>query len=234
MTYSTFSLTRSLPSLLVTKDFLLSLERYLMKWGSDTMKLTDEELNKAIDIDIEDKMGVESFTSINQMNAHNFTDSTSIITIKFNSPYRADGTRLRISLDFSKNRIFSTLVITATMPNSRVVIQGILSGILEEIERQRTWHWIVNPPAAITSFLVIGLVITTYLLFSHESSHLSLLFVHIVLYLYIFLLPYLRPYIYFDSRVSKRKDELWDWFIKGIASFLLFGTLLTFIRDYLI
>ena len=47
---------------------------------------------------------------------------------------------------------------------------------------------------------------------------------------YLFGIGTLRPYTTFESRASDRSDKIWSWFLGGTGTFLLFGTLLTFLR----
>lgn len=233
MTNPSFSHEQSLPSLRVTKDLLESLEKYLVQRVVDVAMLTEEEVKLALSIRIEDNLGTEEMISIDQMTPSRFADSTSRVEIKFASPYRPDGLRLRVRLNFAKGRLFSTLAISATMPNAKEVALGLRDGLLRVLEPQRTWHWIVHPSAQWWGCVMGVSLWLGYSLFStdrKEPYYPILLGAFAFAWFYLLGIGTLRPYTTFESRASDRSDKIWSWFLGGTGTFLLFGTLLTFLR----
>jgi len=233
MTHPSFSHEQSLPSLKVTKDFLHSLEQYFVKRVVDASIVSQEEASKLLSIKIEDSLGSETIASISQVTASRFADSTSRIEVELATPYKPDGTRLRVRLNFSRGRLFSTLAISATMPNARELALGLKDGLLRMLEPQKTWHWIAHPTAQVWGALFAGGVWIGYFLFqaSGKEAHFPYLLGSFALvWIYLFGMGSLRSYTVFDSRASERADKIWGWFIGGVATFLLFGTLLTLFR----
>ena len=233
MTNPSFSHEQPLPSLRVTKELLKSLEKYLVKRVVDAAILTEEEAKLALSIRIEDSLGTEKIISIDQMTPSRFADSTSRVEIEIDSPYRRDGIRLRVRLNFAKGRLFSTLAISATMPNAREVALGLRDGLLRVLEPQRTWHWIVHPSAQWWGCVMGVSLWVGYYLFStdgKEPYYPILLAIFAFVWFYLFGFGTLRPYTTFESRASDRSDKIWSWFLGGAGTFLLFGTALTFLR----
>lgn len=233
MTHPSFSHEQALPSLKVTKDFLHSLEQYLVKWVVDASIVSQEEASKLLSIKIEDSLGSETVTSISQVTASRFADSTSRIEVELATPYKPDGTRLRVRLNFSRGRLFSTLAISATMPNARELALGLKDGLLRMLEPQKTGHWIAHPISQVWGALFAGGVWIGYFLYQasgKEAYFPYLLGSFSLVLIYLFGMGSLRSYTVFDSRASERADKIWGWFIGGVATFLLFGTLLTLFR----
>jgi len=217
----------------VTKAFLESIKQYLTKRFVDAGLLSAEEMPKALAIKIEDSLGTERISTIKDMAASRFADSTSNVEIEFDLPYRNDGTRLRLRVRFSKGRLFSTVAINASIANAREFVLGLRDGLMRMLETQKTWHWVAHPkPEAWGAAFAVGGWVA-YKLFTstgEEPYHIYLIASFALIWFYLFGLGSLRPYVVFESRASERSDKIWGWFIGGVATFLLFGTLLTFIR----
>jgi hypothetical protein len=233
MTLPSFSHEQALPSLKVTKAVLESLEQYLTKRFVDAALLSVDEMTKALSIRIEDSLGTEEINTIKDMATSRFADSTSNVEIGFNLPYRNDGTHLRVRLRFSKERLFSTIAINASIANAREFVLGLRDGLMRMLEPQKTWHWVAHPKSeAWAAASVVGGWVA-YQLFTStgkETYFPYLVGSSALLWFYLFGIGSLRPYVVFESRASERSDKIWSWLLGGIATFLLFGTLLTFVR----
>jgi hypothetical protein len=48
------------------------------------------------------------------------------------------------------------------------------------------------------------------------------------------LAPKFRPFTVFESDRANRNTRAWDWTFKGFLGFLIFGTALALLRDYVI
>lgn len=233
MTHPSFTYEHPLPSLRVTKDFLASLEQYLLKRVVDSALVSTEEAQASLVIKVNDSFGSEKLNSISQFDASRFSDSTTQIEIELGSPYRRDGMRLKIRLNFARGRLFSTVAISATTPNARDFVLGLKDGIMRVVDPQRTWHWVCHPNAqGWGAFIGIGAIlgVSLFRLDAKDILYPFSLGAFAFVFLYLSQLSSLRPYTVFDSRASERSDKIWSWLIGGLGTFLLFGTLLTFIR----
>lgn len=228
MAFPSFSHEQPLPSLRVTKEFLVSLERYLVKWVVDASLASEDEAPKLLSIEIEDGYGSETVTSISQVTGSRFADSTSRIQFILATAYNGNGTNLRVRLSFSSKKIFSTLTIKATTPNAKELSLGLKDALLRILEPQRTWHWILHPSLNIwAALLTLSFCISFLSIQANiKEPYSSLLFgFQIFIFVYLFVLRAFRKYTIFDSRASERADKIWVWFISGVATLVLFGTL---------
>ncbi|MDP1675195.1 MAG: hypothetical protein Q8L65_19055 [Burkholderiales bacterium] len=233
MSYPAFNFENRLPSIRVTKDFLGALERYLLKKVVEVGMVDEDKALSCIEIKIEDSLGSERLSSISQFESSRFSDSTSRIEIEFERPYIGDGKRLKIRLNFTKNRLFTSLAISASAPNARELVLGLRDGILRTIEPQNTWHWIFHPNAAISGLIFGGGVILGVQMFRIGPTDPSQLFVtggFIFVWIYLFLLGTWFPYTGFDSKSAERAGKIFNWLLTGVATFLVFGTLFTMLR----
>ena len=232
-----FSYVHPLPSLRVTKGFLLALEQFLLKRAFDASLLSQDQAQEAIRIRIKDGLGTENLRSMSQLEAARFAESTEEIEISLDSPYRNDGTKLAVRLHLSKGRLFSSMSIDATGPNARETVLGLKEGLLRMVEPQRTWHWLCHPTAPVWGALFAFDCLLGYLLFMFKGADPSAdPRFHFVFSAFIAILVYMsyvgsiRPYTVFDSRGAERADKIWSWLIGGISTFIVFGTLLTLVR----
>lgn len=233
MNHPSFAYEHSLPSLRLTKDFLESLERYIIKRAGDLTVMNPEEIKACLRIKIDDRFGSENLNSIARLDSSRFEDSTSRVELELDTPYRSDGIKLRVRLNFSKGRLFSTVSIAATMPNARDVSLSLKDGILRMLDPQRTWHWVCHPIASVWGIIFGVGAMSMYSLYQSESNGFvkpMALGLSILLWFYLFYIGTLRTYTVFDSRASERADKIWSWLIGGIGTFLIFGTLLTLLR----
>lgn len=233
MSYPTFTHEHPLPSLRVSKEMLTSLEQIIIKKVLDTEILTEEQARSALKIEIDDSLGSERINSISQMESARFSDSTTRVDMGLESRYRDDGKKIQIRFRFGKGRMFSTVAISATMPNARDVVLGIRDSLVRMLEPYRTWHWIVHPKPHVWGFVFGAGVFLVYAATQTPSGgKVGMLLATAILFvwLYLFQAGSFRPFTVFDSRAADRSDKIWGWFITGLATFVIFGTALTLLR----
>ncbi|NML19069.1 hypothetical protein [Azohydromonas caseinilytica] len=212
----------------------MELEEYLEKYFLDASFLDAEKRNGIFSVKIEDNLGVEKLSSIKQMNTSLFADSTSSVDVEFELPYRDDGIKARVRLNFSRKKMYAKLYISAVMPNSREFVLGLRNGLLRLLESQKIWHWIAHPVPQVGGALFVAACILGYIAINFadkkENFYSLWIFLIALIWFYLFFMGDLRPYNVFKSRASDRSDKIWGWLIGGAATFLLFGTLLTLFR----
>lgn len=233
MNHPSFSHEQPLPSTKVTRESLLLLEAYLVKRIVDASLLSEDEARSALTVKIQDSLGTEKLNSVQQMLTSRFADSTSSVEVELELPYRKEATRLKVRLSFTRGRLFTTLAIAATMPGARDSALGLRDGILRLLQSQKTWHWFFHPKDQVWGalFAVGGWI--GYYLFKADGSeaHFPYLLGGLAtILLYLYAAGSLRPYTVFDSRASDRADKIWSWFLTGTATFLIFGSFLTYFR----
>ena len=240
MAFPSFSHEQPLPSLRVTKEFLASIERYLLKWVVDASLASEDEAPKLLSIEIEDGYGSETVTSISQVTGSRFADSTSRVQFILATAYNGNGTNLRVRLSFSSEKNLSTLTIKATTPNAKELSLGLKDALLRILEPQKTWHRIVHPSSKICHFLLALSLCISVLLFQAniKEPYWFLLFgFQILLSVYLFVMGSLRKYTIFDSKASERADKIWGniwaWCIGGVATVVVFNFLFPWLLNRL-
>ena len=225
MDHPSFSQRQTLPSLKITKECLVSLESYLVGWVVDNRISVEEEAAKSLSLEIEDKHGVETFSSMSQVPFSRFHDSTSRIQILMKKPYTGDGAELRVKLDFSGRPRFSELRIDATMPNAKDRALALKGGLLRLLEQQKTQNWMAHPNSVFSTILYLTVLLISFFHVQGTGNPMISLFLLVIsalVLVYLFAVPKLRKYTVFDSPAADKADDRWKWLIRAIASFLLF------------
>lgn len=115
---------------------------------------------------------------------------------------------------------------------------GLREGIARVLEPHKTWHWLCYPTAAVWGTLFAAFTIAALTLWKLPET--NALFTYALAAIVAFCLYYLqfsanlRPYVSFESRASERSNKVWSWFLGGLMTFLLFGTLFTMARRGLV
>ena len=231
---ATFSYDHPLPSLHLTKELLETLERYLTQQVALACSLESEVARTCFSVSIDDNLGTEKFASVKEFHPSRFSDSTKRVTVEIDAPWRPNSPRVRVRLQLSPGRLFSTTVISAEAPSPRELVLGLREGIARVLEPHKTWHWLCYPTAAVWGTLMAAFTIAVVTLWQRADTNvlspyaLAVIFAFCLYYLQF--LTNLRPYVSFESRASERSDKVWSWFLGGLMTFLLFGTLFTMAR----
>ncbi len=229
-----FFLKRKLPSCLVSKELLSSIEKYLNVEMRQKLSTT---LGEAISyqISIKEKIGTETLASMNEYSPTMFSDGTEEVSIRWDNGYRAD-CKLRISISFDKDYDFSELQVECDSQTARETAIGIGDAISRLLDSHRTHNWIFNPfkfpfvtlfsgPLALT-LLISG---SSKILNQHQQG-LYILSGAVLAGWVFFSAKYFRPFISFDTRRQRLLNNVWRYFSLGTFGFLFFGTLLPLLR----
>lgn len=229
-----FQLERKLPSCLVSKELLSSIEKYL---NVELCQKLGTALGEAIsyEITIKEKIGTETLASMNEYSPIMFSDGTEEVTIRWNNGYRAD-CKLQISIDFDKDYYLSKLKVECDSQAARETALGIGDAISRLLDSHRTHNWIFNPFKLPFVTLLSG-PLALILLISGSSTilnqHQQGLYILSGSFLagwVFFSAKYFRPFISFDTRLQRLLNNLWRYFSLGTFGFLFFGTLLPLFR----
>jgi len=239
---SSFTLEKELPSTLVTKQLVTSIESYLtqrLSGLSDNRGEVSPEVEEGRVTKITDELGIESLGSIQEFPYSIFPDSTNAIEIEFTQPpLGSTMTYLRVAVRFHKERVHSRVRISCEGRNAKEFATGIYGGILQCLQTAPARNGFFNPKpywrgalGAIFVVLILGQVAA--LVYAPPGAALFLALI-VLSHLFIWdLAPKMRPYTVFESDRANRNLRAWDWAFKGFLGFIIFGTALTFLRDYI-
>jgi hypothetical protein len=120
--------------------------------------------------------------------------------------------------------------------------RGSAIAIADKLERllepHRRLHAFLHPTTWFEGFLfVFGWVPAALLVAALLAKDFDVaLYSGMALFLlgaYIYAGKRLRPFVVFDSQASRRRGAVWNWFIFGVMTFLMFGTALVLFRRHL-
>lgn len=239
---SRFNLKKSLSSTRVTRELVRSLEIYVEKRTESLAANPTEELNALLAsrrTTVTDDLGTEQLGSIDEYASSLFSNTTTSIEVEFIGSYQTSLRNLTIRIRLSGENIHTGVQIDYDAPNAREVVVGLYDGIKRCLETSPARNAFFHPPAfwqgvisAFTYILFLAPIATWR--FIPAALTFLLIALSFTLYLLWSVAPKFRPYTVFDSEQANRYARDFDWLIKGLLSFLLFGTLMTLMRDRLL
>jgi len=234
-----FSSETRLPSCIVTKELIESIENYL-RTKFFALAACDEDkqlLEEAITVSITDSFGTECLNSISEFSPPRFGDDTTRLCIAIRRPYRSSFAAFEVDVQFDASRTFSRAKADCEGSNSREFVTGLLQGIQNCVATTKTKNWLFHlPPGAEGGLWGLVLLSPAFAMSIFKaSSPLTYipLFATLTLFAYLLGAKRLRPYATFDSNLADRRDTFWNWFVGGFLSFIVFSSVLAKFRDAL-
>lgn len=230
-----FHVEKRLPACRVDKDLLVRLEDLLRR----KMPLLQAQLGPYDNADrfsmsITDGFGTESLDSIKDYSPPYLPDTTSSVSMGWNSRVRVPYAECDIRFS-SETAEFNRIQITTQGDQARAVAGGLLSDVMREIDSSRTLNQIFHPPfffVALPMFIVTVLFLpfTVFRVrWSDQDPRLiPIYWMGIARIWVIFAFAYyasyrwFKPYVSFVTVQSQRRDSAWNW----LALFVL-GLMLT-------
>lgn len=235
----TFSTEGRPPSCFVDKALIQSLEDYLKQRVRELPEPPDEVTEEAnwFVIDVTDKAGTEKMDSIREFGPNRFYDGTSEVGISYHG-YHPDLLEIRIRL--RKDRDWSRITVTYTGGAAREFVTGLIDGIQRILSDHKTGHSWLHPPWFVkaTFLLVAGIFVpqAIALRFSltPSPSWLSRSFILLAGVLVGYLvLGICKPFSMFDTRRNEMLGRVSNWFVAGLAAFILFTIFGDYLRKWL-
>lgn len=234
MVHQKFSCVRKNPSVRVEKQLLKEIEAYFFE-RARALAVESSEVRTApkFKLSIRDNFGIEEVNSTADLIRDRFDDTVDQVTVTFTTPYLNPNGHIRINVRLNKYRGRSESEIAVEMAGARERALELMEGLQRVLAHHRTLHWAANMPNAFVmpvlfgSFVLAGLGI----LASAGPVWGISLFVGGSVALYDMVGSWCFPYTVFDSRAADRKAAASKWWVLGTTSFVVFGTLATFIRQ---
>jgi hypothetical protein len=236
-----FRIETELPSTKVTRELVKSLEHFISRRVDALMGEKDDrnEIASALKITITDALGSETMQTIDHFVPTKFPDTTKSIELSFSGPWNSALKGLEIEIQFHKDRQFSRVRVSCENSNPRDLARGMVAGIHECLAPHPAHNAWLHPHALIDGMLIglamaIFWVLPSALDYAPLGAVMALATILVFLTCYLWPLRRLRLYTVFDSPVSESRAKWWDWFLKGLIGFIVFGTLLALVRDRLL
>ena len=226
-----------LPSCVVTKDLLESIEKYLRSRFS-AIATTDEDkelIADAIVVSITDSFGTERMKSITELSLSRFSDDTTRVNVSMRRPYKSSFEHFDVEVQFDLSRTFSRVKVDFEGANSREFVLGLIQGLSSCVATTKNNNWFFNLPSGPDGALwglamVSPVVVVQYFKVSSTLTYVPLM-IAVILYFYLFVAKRFRPYTTFDSNLADKRNGHWDWFFRGFMGFLIFSTIFATFRD---
>ena len=231
---SQFKLEKQLPSCTVSKDLLKELEAYLL--AKAKALAGDEALEKGrhFRVRIHDDLGVETIATVENIPGGQFLDSTSQVALELDLRYGKTSFPLEVDVRFNKDRSFSKLTISYSGDDARSVVAGLNDGILRLVLSAKNGNTFFNPPLALEGALWVATSLPLFIGSAIEkmvpSGFAMGALLTALMCAYLIAGKRLRPYTAFDTPSTEGNSKIVEWFIYGLAGFLVFGTLFVVLR----
>jgi hypothetical protein len=228
---TTFTFDGFVPSVRLKKSLLQDLEAFIAQRVAEICQTTPEAAKRALKVKIEDGLGLSTLDSVEQFLPDRFLSGTKGITIEVFTHSAKPAPDLLMSLTFHADRDRSRWRITITADSSRELVTTLREGILQLLEPHMTWHWMVNPSSVVGAIFVMILSTTVMVVAvaAIEPIYTAWL-VWLLIFLSMLALPWLRPYVLFDSRTTDQLDSAWRWAIGLITPIILGAATVPLIR----
>lgn len=232
---STFELEKKIHSCEIDIELIKRLEEYIKNSIPKIVIIKNiDAFNKNYSVEIEDINGTEKFKSITEYPFALLHNNTKKITIRTNG--YSDS--INISLIF-RNDWNPKIKIELTHDNARDLVLSIHEGLKRIIDTKsnnnRFYH---------SSYILEGVLFGIAVIF---LSGIGLLFTpnlkilgvisltcFIMLIIYSLIGHIFKPNIVFSSQKSQNRQKVFRWFLGGVFTFIIFGTLFVFLRRKLL
>jgi hypothetical protein len=236
-----FELRKPIGSCHVSLQLLQQLEDYLLREALRHIKgraSPRDEVPRRLTVSLVDNLGTEELDSIRDYHPSLLPDSTSTITLRI-LDYPVS---FHVSITFHREPRSSAIYIKTTGDGAREVALSLFEGIRRLIDPHTTLNYVFHPsPWLELVYFMLGwsplyLVFLFWfpLLRDYPPGVYPLLGLFAVLQISFRAAPRLKPFTSFESKVDNLKRKWSDWFVFGLAAFLLFGTVLILLRRKLL
>jgi hypothetical protein len=234
-----YSLDTELPSCSAPRQLLADLEGYLSrkvdeligKKPTTTGELAEKKPTHEYGVDIEDALGNERLTSIEEYAFHVFPNDTKVIRLSRS----ADDERFKIAvtISFRPGLPASNVRITCEGSSAREIAHGVLTGILRTIEPYKNTNHLYHSPLMFfvafcgLAMLVFGAVFSTLrdpgITITVAQRHIALATAMSggIVLVGTFLLQKMSPYTVFETKLNQRRAAKKNFLLYGVGASLI-------------
>jgi len=238
---NSYSLQASLRSYFINKELLKNIEEYLR---NDVLKMLN--VDNALDhfsqdqkllfaLSLFDSFGEEKFKSVSEYKYGAFQDSINALLIEYSFTDSNTLQELKISLRLGKSASSNNLSLHLNDDNAREKVKGIQEGLLRVMSYNKTGNWIFffNSPLTSLIFMVTAMGALIFQDRRQEKYPLFWIF-YLAVIIILFVNVNLKRYSTFESKRQMQIDKGVNWFLLGLASFVLFSTIFPILRKSLL
>jgi hypothetical protein len=230
-----YEMRTRVPSISVSTEFLKEVESYFLSKLPSVYGMSKEEAIKAFGVKVYDEVGEHSLPSLVDSGLECLNDSVIRVSVEL-SIFRP---RRALQLVVTEGRTTSSITAkfdgddcVATAAHATAGLNGILSSY-------STRAWLFHPTFGVSTAIWIvsfaGAMLSG-VLFAQDHLMLSIVaYSPMLLFgIYSLLGRFVFPYNAFDTKRLRRRRAVAAWIGKGLAGALVFGGLVTWLRDWLL
>jgi len=232
-----FQLSRKIPPSEVSLAFLKQLEEVLLVDVASQIDTSatrpGETIESGYSLHIRDELGIEVLESVRAYRPLLLPDSTTLIRVTFSSPFRATP-KVNVDIAFEETGSRSRFTVDVRGDHARDVAVGIADRISQVLSPQKrgSAFWYAPATVYMANGAAIVMMVATIMNPAKPGIGIGGLGLMLASTLYHQAITRLRPYTIFESELSQRRASKWKWFVSGFWTFVIFGTVLVFVRRY--
>jgi hypothetical protein len=219
-----FSIRKKLPSANISKELIQQLEKYLLKDIPTILQIDSAIIKEKYIIEITDELGTETLKSIYDYSLNKFHDGTKEITLGFQI---FNPEELRIFIYLSVDDFASKLVLSFKSPKPREKANGIYNGILDHLKTHTNYNYLFHNPSINGIVSGVGIILVAPISYFLRKQDITLALYFSILAIFLFLIgskvDKIKPYSEFDTNKQRNYNRVFNWFLGGLLSFIVFG-----------
>ncbi|EQA46336.1 hypothetical protein LEP1GSC050_0128 [Leptospira broomii serovar Hurstbridge str. 5399] len=232
---SRFQTEKKLPTLHLDFDSLQRIEEFLIKdLPKEILNAFPKGVKSIYFVTLTDKRGSDELKSIKEFKSKFLADSLSLIEFQLLDEKKEF--EITINLDKEEGAL---LILDFKLEDARSVAVKFQDKLDQVIDSFRSVNWFFHPPEILSVVIAFGIIMTGIISFGDlsngkyiEAVGPGLIFLSLGSYYYVG--KHIRTPVSFDTRRYQIFNNYLVWFISGNLSFLIFGTIFTFLRDKII
>jgi hypothetical protein len=233
-----FALEKRLPSSEVTLDLLKTIEQLVWEQIAVMSARSPDAREDKYTVAITDAFGTETLGSIRDFRGALLPDSTTELALWFRSSYFGVTPQITLRIAFNSTSYLNRFKVEVEGDDPRATAVAISDKLQRILEPHRRMHGFLHPNSLGGALLIVlGGAIVYSLLFALITKQEPVgLFAGagVLLLIIYYMAGRLRPFVIFDSQASHRKSAVWNWFLYGSLTFLVFTTLAVAFRRRLL
>lgn len=235
---TSYKLEARLPSCFVTVEMIGQIETYILQRADDVFGVSADQIRNDYSVTVAESIGKETLESVRSFNGSKFADTTESVTLALVSY----APRRDVTVHLNRASYLSRIEVVVERSDAREAAIGMRDGVMALIEPHKTFAWLFHPPPAVHGalFVLFPLAIITLAARNWNSGSDEVTGVLAAMMLIVGLTGFsyhigvaLTDYTEFDSRRVAIRRRVRSWACAGLATFLVFGTVLASVRDFL-
>lgn len=222
-----FSIRKKAPSAKISKELIEQLEKYLLVDVPEIIQIDSTIIKEKYTLEITDELGTETLKSICDYPLNKFHDGTKEINLGFQI-FKPE--ELRIYVYLSVEDFASKVVLSSKSKKPREKANGIYNGILDHLKTHKNYNYLFHNPFINGIVFGIGIILVGPITYFLRKQDITTAIYLSILAMFLFLIgskiDKIKPYSEFDTNRQRNYNIVFNWFLGGLITFIVFGLFL--------